>query len=125
MTVCLTVLFFTVTVGWMVRSVTWQLQQEGRTIGMLRAVGADGSILGKTYAGQFRWSIAGGTGLCLLAGLLAWVGKSRYLSQDMAGAAAAAVCLMAGICAVVCRCFLVRRIRQTLRQSVIENIREL
>ncbi|MBQ5867573.1 MAG: ABC transporter permease, partial [Oscillospiraceae bacterium] len=59
------IVFFSVSVGMIVSSVTRQLNSEGRTIGMLRAVGADEKAILECYSGRINASIFGGMGITL------------------------------------------------------------
>lgn len=59
------IVFFSVSVGMVVSSVTRQLNSEGRTIGMLRAVGADEKAILGCYSGPLNASVAGGLGISL------------------------------------------------------------
>ena len=63
MFLCIILVFFSVAVGMIVSSVTRQLHNEGRTIGMLRAVGADERAILGCYSGQLNAAILGGLGV--------------------------------------------------------------
>ncbi len=128
-------LFFTVSVGMVVSSATRQLNSDGRTIGMLRAVGADERIILGCYSGSVMASVGGG--LCIgLAGLgiaaviygfqqIQMYGRIFYQDIQMAALILVAVCVMAAASWFACRFFLRLRIREIVSRSIIENIREL
>ena len=129
------VLFFSVAVGMMVSAVTRQLNSEGRTIGMLRAVGADEKAILGCYSGQIHAGVLGGLGISL--GLLAVYGllfvfDGRGYNYHVSAAEiglflqiAATICAMGCICLFVCKFLLRFRIREIVNKSIIDNIREL
>ncbi len=128
------VLFFAVAVGMIVSSVTRQLNSEGKTIGMLRAVGADEKAILGCYSSQINAGVAGGIGIGLvLYGVL--IGVMLVESWLRFGVAAqeavlfslvfATIWIMGGACWLACRLLLRLRVRNILRKSIIENIREL
>ena len=127
--------FFAVAVGMIVSSVTRQLNSEGRTIGMLRAVGADERTILGCYSGQLNASLFGGVaisfgllGLYCLAFLIDGL-RYRYTmtTSDMVSCVMMVViiCVMACLCYVICKCLLRLRIREIINKSIIDNIREL
>ena len=127
--------FFAVAVGMIVSSVTRQLHSEGRTIGMLRAVGADEkSILG-CYSGQLNAAILGGVGISLSLLLLYCIAflidgmtyGYRMTTEEtfILTMVAVIICAMACFCFVVCKFLLRFRIREIVNKSIIDNIREL
>lgn len=127
--------FFAVAVGMIVSSVTRQLNSEGRTIGMLRAVGADEKTILGCYSGQLNASIIVGVGISLgLMGLycIAFLFDGLRSGYSMTGKEVliclmmgAIICTMAFICFVICKFFLRFRIREIVNKSIIDNIREL
>ncbi len=130
-----TVLFFAVAVGMIVSSVTRQLNSEGRTIGMLRAVGADEKAILGCYSGQVNASVVGGLLITLLllslyAGVyvffLMYEGyrPSVWEVQDYLTMVVMS-CAMAVSCWLACRFILRLRIRKLVSKSIIENIKEL
>lgn len=127
-----TLLFFTVCVSMIVSTVTRQLNSEGRTIGMFRAVGADEKTVLACYSGQLAASVAGGLGISLVGlGLVAAVlfsNRNQTVTDGdvriLAGMGLTA-CAMAAVCWLVCRLLLRLRIREVISKSIIENIREL
>ncbi len=128
-------LFFSVAVGMVVSAVTRQMHSEGRVIGMLRAVGADEKTILGCYSGPITVSTVAGAGIGL-AVILGYLGNHLYWAmQGMPMRATFAlwqillmtltVCLMAAACWLACRFFLRLRIREIVKMSIIENIREL
>ncbi len=127
--------FFAIAVGMIVSSVTRQLNSEGRTIGMLRAVGADEKTILGSYSGQLSASMIGGVGISLGLLLLYVVGsvidgmkyqygytRKEVLIFLLIGAT---ICAMALLCLVICKVLLRFRIRAIVNKSIIDNIREL
>lgn len=136
MFLCIIIVFFSVAVGMIVSSVTRQLNTEGRTIGMLRAVGADEKAILGCYSGQLNAAIFGGLGitgavyiLFLIGSALDAIGNPWFrirLSDILQWAAVIGVTLaVAAACWALSRFFLGLRIREILHKSIIDNIREL
>lgn len=126
------VVFFSVAVGMMVSAVTRQLNSEGRTIGMLRAVGADEKAILGCYSGQVHAGVFGGLGISLgllmLYGLLVVFGGNYHVSASeirLFLLIAATICVMGFLCLVICKFLLRLRIREIVNKSIIDNIREL
>ena len=124
-------LFFVVSVGMIVSAATRQLGSEGRTIGMLRAVGADEKAILGCYSGQLYAGIMGGMGIAVvifftyLIGMLATNYTLSLWEWWMYSTMIAVVCMMGVLCLVVCKFLLRLRIREILKKSIIDNIREL
>ena len=136
MFVCIIIVFFSVAVGMIVSSVTRQLHNEGRTIGMLRAVGADEKAILGCYSGQLNAAIFGGLGitgaiyiLFLIFSALDAIGNPFFrirLADILQWAAVIGLTLaVAAACWALSRFFLGQRIREILKKSIIDNIREL
>ncbi len=131
----LALVFFVVSVGTTVSSVTRQLNNEGRTIGMLRAVGADEKAILNCYSGSVTAAVTGGLmvslsllGLFLLVYAISLTTYHSHISTndlEIFAIMALSICLMAVLCFFVCRFFLRLRIRQIVSKSIIDNIREL
>lgn len=128
-------LFFSVSVGMIVSASTRQLHSEGRTIGMLRAVGADEKAILGCYSGQIHASVVGGMvisfgidllimGWYLLDAIINDYNMSR-LDLQTCLLLAVMICIMGGLCLLVCKFLLRLRIREIVSKSVIDNIREL
>lgn len=131
-----TTVFFAVAVGMIVSSVTRQLQSQGRTIGMLRAVGADEKAILGCYSGTVTAGILGG----FLISLVLWVAyfllcvvQASYYGGwnivtyygQIVGKLIGCDVVMALLCYAACHVLLRRRIREIVNRSIIENIREL
>lgn len=128
--------FFAVAVGMIVSSVTRQLHSEGRTIGMLRAVGADERAILGCYSGPLNAAVLGGLGITLVLvigfiGLFAldalrygWQTWNNDLTIQIAMVVTIAFA-MAAACWMLCRYILRFRIREIVNKSIIDNIREL
>ena len=125
------IVFFSVSVGMIVSSVTRQLNSEGKTIGMLRAVGADEKAILGCYSGRVHASVLGGMGICLgliLLALLTGILSKGYLAigdWKLMAFMGATIALLGLLCLVICRFLLRLRIREIVKKSIIENIREL
>ena len=136
MFVCIIIVFFSVAVGMIVSSVTRQLHNESRTIGMLRAVGADEKAILGCYSGQLNAAILGGLGvtgavylLFLIFSALDAIGNPFFrirLADILQWAAVIGLTLVvAAACWALSRFILGLRIREILKKSIIDNIREL
>jgi hypothetical protein len=123
--------FFTVSVGMIVSSVTRQLHSQGRTIGMLRAVGADEKAILGCYGGQIRAAVWGGFALSgSLFGFIQMVNilnmPTRLLRNLLeTGLILGTMIALTLLCGLVCRMILRLRIREIVNKSIIDNIREL
>ena len=137
MLLCISVVtvFFAVAVGMIVSSVTRQLHSEGRTIGMLRAVGADEKAILGCYSGQLNAAVLGGLGITATLSFLFLVflildampyGYNPFQGQMMMLVGfAVTVLVMAAACWLLARQILRLRIREIVNKSIIDNIREL
>ncbi len=131
----LATVFFAVSVGMIVSAITRQLGSQGRTIGMLRAVGADQKTILGIYSGQITASVVTGLAISvflmalyvLLPAMLRGFADFSIFGSDMVilGAALGAICATAAVCYLACRFFLGLRVREIIRRSIIDNIREL
>ncbi len=129
------IVFFSVAVGMIVSSVTRQLHAEGRTIGMLRAVGADEKAILGCYGGQVNASVAGGLGISLGLMLLFLIAslidmllyRRHYFAFEgrIYLLIVSTICVMGAICFLACKFLLRFRIRELVNRSIIDNIREL
>lgn len=111
--------FFAVSAGMILSTVTRQLQADSKRIGMLRAVGADEKTILGCYSGQVFLSLALGMALAVVIWVCLDVGLA-YCSRGIA-----AIVLFSLSCLGLCLLLLRRRVRQITNQSIIENIREL
>ena len=133
--VSVTTVFFAVSVSMIVSSVTRQLHSEGRTIGMLRAVGADEKAILDCYSGSVNAAVIGGLGICLLVVILFIMcmiidamphGYNPFDGQmDIIMITLTAALVMAAACWGLARQILRFRIREVVNKSIIDNIREL
>lgn len=134
--ISISLVFFAVAVGMIVSSVTRQLQSEGRTIGMLRAVGADERAILGCYSGQIKASVGGGLvislGLWLVYMLLGVIQMLKYMrlgdileSYTSLVRVVEVTVVLAALCGLVCRVLLRKCIREIVNRSIIENIKEL
>lgn len=128
------IVFFSVSVGMIVSSVTRQLNSEGRTIGMLRAVGADEKAILECYSGRINASIFGGMGITLalyfVYCIIYFASVIKYgnlASNDIKLMIVFLVtCVILGfLCLFVCKFLLRFRIREIVNKSIIDNIKEL
>lgn len=128
------ILFFSVSVGMIVSSVTRQLNSEGRTIGMLRAVGADEKAILGCYSGRITASVLGGMGISFglfliyfLIYLVDAIGRGYLASSEvkLMIVITATIVVLGLLCLVVCKFLLRFRIQEIVNKSIIDNIREL
>ena len=128
------ILFFSVSVGMMVSSVTRQLNSEGKTIGMLRAVGADEKAILGCYSGRITASVIGGVGISFglffiyfLIYLVDAIGRGYLASSEvkLMIIITATIVVLGLLCLLVCKFLLRFRIREIVNKSIIDNIREL
>ena len=133
---CVITAFFASAAGMIVSSVTRQLHSEGRTIGMLRAVGADERTIVKCWCGQLNAAMLGGlalTAVLLLVYLVLYLMDHLVSPYPIFTAelfarwsvVLGAILVMAALCWGLCRLVLGLRIREILKKSIIDNIREL
>ena len=101
---------------------------------MLRAVGADERAILRCYSGRITASVLGGMGICFVLLLLYFlvcvvdaIARGYFLHSELTLIAvfAATVTALGLFCLVVCKFLLRFRIREIVRKSIIENIREL
>lgn len=129
-------IFFAVAVGMIVSAVTRQVNSEGRTIGMLRAVGADEKAIQGCYSGQLNAAVLGGLGITTAIGLVFLgmcalnamtynynIWTASFIKEILVVAVTSLA--MAAVCWLICRCILRFRIREVVNKSIIDNIREL
>ena len=128
------VVFFSVSVGMIVSSVTRQLNSEGRTVGMLRAVGADEKAILGCYSGRITASIIGGIVISLVPFILYFFVALLNASNRgyiLAGefklfpVITLTIVALGCLCLLMCKLLLRFRIRDIMNKSIIENIREL
>ena len=129
--ICVTLVFFAVSVGIIAGNVSRRVRAESRMIGTLRAVGADAKAVAGCYVGQIAMSIAIGAAATLALygwGLWFMYRTTTYTFQEYSGyslISIASALLVATGCYACCRWSLSMRLRSVMARSIIENIREL
>ena len=129
------ILFFAVAVTMIVSSVTRQLNSERRTIGLLRAVGADEKMIFACYSRQMSIAVLGGLALIFVAGSIfigccwidALISNLRFWYWEVAALVIIVVVTAAAVsalCWLFCYGILKQRIREIIKISIIDNIRE-
>lgn len=121
---CISLVFFSTAVGLIVSGVTRQLRTDERTIGMLRAVGAEEKTLAACYSLPVTGSIllAALTSLGIMVWVHFWLVNSIPVQLP---AVAAGVVIFAAVCWGTCQAMLRLRVRELTRRSIIDEIREL
>ncbi len=114
------IVFFAVAVSMIAGGVGRRIRAERRTIGLLRAVGADARMLMQSYSGQIMMSIALGS----LLGMAAFAPTIIAGSRSAVGAVLIMISL-AGASLVCCMMSLRRNVGDIIRKTIVENIREL
>ena len=121
----LILLFFAVSVFMQVSGASRRIRSETRTIGTLRAVGADL----KTLVGCYRLPVlvcaAAGLIPCLLFYAVTEIPGLRLFSTNHPVIMIPVLALLAGCIALACVAGIRRRLAGVCRQSIVENIREL
>ncbi|MBR2661570.1 MAG: ABC transporter permease [Clostridia bacterium] len=121
----LILLFFTVSVFMQVSGTSRQIRSETRTIGTLRAVGADL----KTLVGCYRLPVivcaAAGLVPCLLFYAVTEIPGLRLFTANHPAVMIPVLVLMAGSIVLACIAGIRSRIAGVTRQSIVDNIREL
>ena len=121
----LILLFFAVSVVMQVSGTTRQIRSETRTIGTLRAVGADL----KTLVGCYRLPVivcaAAGLVPCLLFYAVTEIPGARLFTQNHPAVMIPVLVLMAACITTACIAGIRSRLAGVTRQSIVDNIREL
>jgi len=121
----LILLFFAVSVFMQVSGAARQIRSETRTIGTLRAVGADL----KTLVGCYRLPvlICAGAGLvpCLLFYVVTELPRARLFTENHPAIMIPVLAVMACCIALACIAGIRSRLAAVTRQSIVDNIREL
>lgn len=119
-------IFFACSTGLMLGAASRRIQADRRAIGMLRAVGADAGVLLRGYAGPLWAQIVLGVALGAAGALLTHGLASSYGGFPRLAALYLPCQLGFGaLCGLCCQGMLRARLRGVLRQSIVENIREL
>ena len=116
------VVFFAIAAAMITGSVSRQIRADQRGLGMLRAVGADDKVLFACYQGQVFISIA-------LAVPLAVIGVGAIYLGGFVETLPPGALVVSVLCALLllacCLLSLRGRIREVLKHSIVENIREM
>ena len=123
---CISVVFFAAAAGLICGNVSRQIRADSRMIGTLRAVGADDRALVGCYSRSIFISI--GLGAALAAIIIGVMMATRFIATiDQANYTLSLICtlcliaLMLGCCLGVLRL----RVKDVIRKSIVENIKEL
>lgn len=125
-TACVTLVLFAVAAGQIGGTVSRRIRADSRTIGILRAAGANSRTLAGCYCGGVLLSV----GLGLLGGLACLLvyntlNRAMDVSDLFRGAEILSMTAFAAALLVVCLLTLRLRVREAVSRSVVENIREL
>ena len=120
----MTLLFFAVSVAMQVMGAGRRIRSDSRMIGTLRAVGADEQAILGCYRLPMLVTTALGTVIAILLYLLFVVTNHSW---DIAHPATLipAIVVMGVLCALCCLVGVRGRLRQVMKVSIVENIREL
>ena len=121
----LILLFFAVSVFMQVSGTSRQIRSETRTIGTLRAVGADLKTLVGCYRLPVMVCAAAGLIPCLLFYAVTEIPTLRLFTANHPAIMIPVLVLMAVSIALVCIAGIRGRIAVVTRQSIVDNIREL
>ena len=121
----LILLFFAVSVFMQVSAATRQIRSETRTIGTLRAVGADLQMLVGCYRVPVWACAAAGLVPCLLFYAVTEIPGLRLFSANHPLIMIPLLVFMAGCIAMACVEGIRGRLAVVTRQSIVDNIREL
>ena len=118
-------LFFAVSVFMQVSAAARHIRSETRTIGTLRAVGADLETLVGIYLLPVRVCVAAGLIPCLLFYAVTEIPGCRLFTENHPLIMIPLLVIMACIIAVACVEGIRSRLAAVTRQSIVDNIREL
>ena len=121
----MTLMFFAVTVSLESGSVSRGIRADQRVIGTLRAVGADGSVFTRCYGAQIIAGLGAGLIAALAVGAFLALIAGGQLPKSTVALSFAAMALLGALLAVFCLIALRITLGETLKKSVVENIREL
>ena len=126
---CMTLVFFAVSVSIIAGIVGLRVRAENRMIGTLRAVGADAKAVAGCYVGQIVMSVLLGTVFALaLYGMFLFGIADSYTFYDLSPYiphTLISILLVSAGCYFCCRWSLNMSLRSVMKKSIIENIREL
>ena len=123
---CIAVVFFAAAAGMICGNVSRQIRADSRMIGTLRAVGADDRALAGCYSGSILISIGLGlvTAVLIMIAMIALGWFPSPNEQNFVPAIISSLCLaalMLGCCQWVLRL----RVKDVIKKSIVENIKEL
>ena len=121
----MTLMFFAVTVSLESGSVSRGIRADQRVIGTLRAVGADGGVFARCYGAQIVAGLGAGLIAALAVGASLALIAGGQLPKSAVALSFAAMALLGALLAVFCLIALRITLGETLKKSVVENIREL
>ena len=121
----LILLFFAVSVFMQVSGTTRQIRSETRTIGTLRAVGADLKTLVRCYRIPVIICAAAGLVPCLLFYAVTEIPGARVFTQNHPAIMIPVLLFMAACVTTACIAGIRSRLAAVTRQSIVDNIREL
>lgn len=124
------ILFLAICASVINNALTARIREGKREIGTLRAVGADLKVIVSSYIKQlfsiFGWGYGLGFGLYLGGyGLFVVVNKAMEWGKELYGVNIFATLLMCAVLFIICAVNLTLKIKQEMKHSIVENIREL
>ncbi len=127
---CLVALFLTICGSVINNALTARIREGKKEIGTLRAVGADLKVLSSSYIKQllsiFGWGYGIGFGLYIVGYLLyVAIRKSMEWNKDLFELRMVETLVLCSILFVICSINLIIKIKQEMKHSIVENIREL
>lgn len=128
--ICVIALFLAICGSVVNNALTARIREGKREIGTLRAVGADLKVLSSSYIRQllviFGWGYGIGFGVYTVGYILfAAVNKAMEWGKDMFEFRIVETILMCGVLFLICAVNLTFKIKQEMKHSIVENIREL
>ena len=121
----LILLFFAMSVSMQVSGAVRQIRSDTRTIGTLRAVGADLKTLVGCYRLPLWICAAAGLVPSLLFYAITWMPGLKLFTRNHPLAMIPVLAVMAGCIALTCTAGIRGRLAGVTRQSIVDNIREL
>ncbi len=117
---------FTICISILNNSISAQIREEKRTIGIMRAVGADRWVIIKSYVLEILGvSVLGPFLGCILYGIYDWV-QLTFFMRFSAPFVSLLTALLLGIAVVLCGFInLSVQVKKVSKFSIVENIREL
>lgn len=128
--ICATIIGFAICTSIINNSITSKIRENKKVIGMLRTVGADTGALVKSFILQmlsmFGWGIGLGYGIYLLVMLAIQIAKKIFLNWFIELSFSPWFSLgMTALMFIICSINLYAKIKKEMKNSIIENIREL